>query len=403
MKKLLIISSIIFSIFLLALGAYYFLLKTNEKSASGKKVSIIDFFPFGKNGNTEQPEPKEEIPDQTDQLNDSFKERMRLISKDPVSGFTFIEKGDGLYIRYVEKGTGHIYDVSTFSDKKDKISNNTILNTQKVYFTNNGKSFVAQYLKDDNVIENKFITISGTSTETKLQVQNIDNSIESVSSGQNNGNLMYFSRKGVNSYVFISKFPKYENTQVWTDKIKHLNPQFLNDNLYLLTTKPNSQTEGYAYLVTNKGVVKKILGPSFGLTTKGDSFGEYVLFNNTYPGFNFISYNIKNNAFVYLSPGTFPEKCVFSLKNKKVAYCAVPTTTLNEKSLDNWYYGTEGFSDELWKYDVSTGVSEKLADLSEYTMKVTDIEEISIDKEENILLLKNKADGGSLWSFNINL
>jgi hypothetical protein len=168
MKKLLIISSIIFSIFLLALGAYYFLLKTNEKSASGKKVSIIDFFPFGKNNNTEQPEPKEEIPDQIEQTNDSFKERMRLISKDPVSGFTFIEKVDGLYIRYVEKGTGHIYDVSTFSDKKDKISNNTILNTQKVYFTNNGKSFVAQYLKDDNVIENKFLTISGYLTSNSL-------------------------------------------------------------------------------------------------------------------------------------------------------------------------------------------------------------------------------------------
>ncbi len=401
MKKILIISGIILTLLAISLGLYYFLIKSDEKTASGKKVSITDFFPFGQTENvvdTEKPifkpeEPEIEVED--------YKQKLRLISKDPVSGFTFVAKNDGLYIRYVEKGTGHIYDSSTFSEKKDRISNKTILNTQKVYFTNKGNSFVAQYLKDDDSVENSFISIlNSSSTESSLSVKTLSPLIESVSVGQNNGNLFYFIRRG-DSYGFISKAPDYKNTQIWTDKLKHLIPQFVNDNLITLTTKPNYQTFGYVYRLSAKGDFKKILGEVYGLTTNTDSLGENMLFNETLPEFNFYVLNFKANSIKTLYPKTFPEKCVFSIKEKDVVYCAVPEGNIESNSIDNWYFGTIGFVDEIWKYNIKENVSEKIISLKEESGKNIDIDEIHIDKDNLFLIFKNKADGGSLWSLNI--
>ncbi len=402
MKKLLIISGIILSLLAVTMALYFFLIKTGNNTLNGKKTSLTDFFPFGQENPTVEENNGFVENENTEIQNEDFKQKLRLISRDPVSGFTFVSKNDGLYIRYVEKGTGHIYDVSTFSEKRDRISNKTILNTQKVYFTNKGNSFVAQYLKDNNIVENNFIDIlNSSSTEDSILVKSLSPFIESVSSGQDNGNLFYFIRRGSDSFGFISKSPKYTNTQIWTDKLKQLIPQFINDNLITLTTKPNYLLFGYAYTLSPKGDFKQILGPVYGLTTKTDSFGEKMLFNETFPEFNLYSFDIKTDKVTLVSPKTFPEKCVFSLKEKNIAYCGVPEYKPEPDSLDNWYLGTIGFSDEIWKYDLKNNVSDNLINLSEQSGKVLDIDEIYIDKENNFLIFKNKSDGGSLWSFNL--
>lgn len=403
MKKLLIISAIILTLFIIALGAYYFILKTNEKSLNGNKISVTDFFPFGENNN--KPIITEtETGD--DFLNEdlSFKNRFRLISKEPVAGATFIEKNNEKFIRYINKGNGHIYDTSISSDQENKISNTTILNIQKVYFTNKGDSFVAQYLKEDDIIENNFINIisNGSTTEKELQVKILDPNIENLSVGQNNGNIFYFIRKGLNSFGFISKSPKYENSQIWTDKLKQLIPEFVTDNLFILTTKPESNSFGYSYKLSTKGDLELVLGQIYGLTVKADSIGDYLVFNSTQPSFAMYLYDIKNKTSKTLSPETFPEKCIFGLKDKKTLYCAVPETDLTPESLNDWYFGRVGYSDSIWKYDLKNNTSEKLADLNDLSGFVIDIDQIIIDKEDTTLILKNKADGGSLWSFKIN-
>lgn len=403
MKKLLIISGIILSLLAISLGLYYFIIKGDEKIIGGKKVSITDLFPFGNSDLTET-SIETPIENRTEEEQPvDFKEKVRLISSEPVSGFTFVEKDKNLFIRYIEKGTGHIYDVSTFDDKKDKISNKTILNTQKIYFTNKGNSFVVQYLKDDNTIENSFIDIKiSSSTESELNFKTLDKDIKNISSGQNNGNLFYFIVKGLNSFGFISKAPNYSNVQIWTDKIKEITPQFINDNLVILTTKPNSDSFGYSYALNSKGDMKQILGPIYGLTTKSDTYGENILFNSTAIDFSLYSLDTKTNKTILLSPQTFPEKCVFSLTKKKIAYCAVPSYRVIRNSLDNWYYGTVGFSDEIWKYDLNSNTSEKILTLSSEVGKVIDVDEIYIDKDDLFLIIRNKSDGGSLWSINLS-
>jgi hypothetical protein len=247
MKKTLIISFIILLIFAVALGLYYFLLQKNQTNTANLENRPVDYFPFENNtsgfstttaGQNQQPETK---------VLENFQKKLRLISDEPVSGMTFVESKEGDYIRYMEKATGHIYDVSTFDEKRERVSNQTIPQVQEVYFANNGNSFLARYIKESDSVENFYGNITGTSTDTKINGKIIDNTIKSISVSPSSKKIFYLDELLNKSYGFVQNPPKQDRLQVFNSKIKQFNVDFNSEDTVILTTKPNKDTLGYAY------------------------------------------------------------------------------------------------------------------------------------------------------------
>lgn len=412
-KKILTISAVILFIILLGM-AYYFLFyiknNPNNNTATGNTPEN-NFFPFGQNnpsgGATSTNSTGEP---NTPVTTESYTQKLRLITNEPVAGAKFLEDKTGVWIRYMEKATGHIYDVATFSNSINKISNTTIPQIYETLFTEKGTSFIARYVESDNeTIESTYGKIATISTSTPQNQASstkivsgtmLSSNINWLAVSPNGANIFYLQTSANGSTGILAKPNGSAKKQIWDSKIRSVLPQFLGENQILLTTKPNVSTNGYAYLVDAKtGSVKNILGNLPDLSTLANPSGASLLYY-TSAGGNLSVYTIAGANNTEITPTALPEKCVFDQSNKNIFYCAVPKNPLSFGSLDNWYLGLISFSDDIWKYDLNKGTSSMIENLKSDAGRDIDATNLQINSASSLLLFQSKSDG-SLWSLTI--
>jgi hypothetical protein len=401
-KKILIISSIILLIFALTLAGYYFLIQSNEKVSNGQNPSINDFFPFGSGPNDVSNSTTTDFKyDPLVQKTDDFTKKLRLISREPVAGNTFINNKNLEYIRYIEKATGHIYDVALASNDKVRISNTTIPQVFEAYFSDGGNGLITRYL-DNSFVNTYFSKINGFEPDQTLNAVAFTENIKSVSISPSQKNIFYIENKNNISFGLLQKPPSLDKKQVWVWRPTQINTQMLNDKDVLVFTKPNSDEPGFGYILdTNTGKMKNIFRNILGLTAKGDSLGNKILLYSTANTSGLYLYDIKNDTNTILTPTTFPEKCVFSPNTKStVIYCGVPKSSIFKTALDDWYMGSIAYSDDIWKYNISSSTAEKVLDLKDESGEDIDIYEPSIDSSGLNMTFRNKING-SLWNLNL--
>ena len=397
-KKILIISSLVLVIFIITLAGYYFLLQSETKMSQGEKPSFADFFPFGNNNepinqNTETNNTNNE--QNIDTNTNNFEKKLRLISKEPVSGFGFVENTNGSIIRYLEKATGHIYDAPTYSNNINRISNTTIPKIQEVYFTNNGKEILAQYQTDNNFIETFYASITSTSTEKALSGSILNGEVVNISVSPQ-GNIFYLENNQNGSIGSISTIKNRVRKNVWSFPLKDFYSDFIDENNVILTTKTSASTSGFTYTLNiNTGKLTPVLQNITGLTTKAGN-GNIVFSNEN----RFFHYSMKTNSQTEMSPKTFPDKCVFDKTKTDIFYCAVPKSNINRSVLDLWYMGMTELSDDIWVYNAEEDTSKRLVDLKEEAGENIDIDKMDINKNGDFLIFRNKING-NLWSLKV--
>src|SRR3989344_1096441 len=155
-KKLFIfILSLALVLIFVGLIGYYFLIQNNNGTTNGTTIGFRSFFPFGGTDNpvrtatTTKNEPT--VPPPTD-----YTKKLRLLSIEPVAGAGVLDiksatsTGVGTLVRYIEKATGHIFEVELFSPDQNRISNTTIPLVYNALWGSKNAYLVAQYLKDDD-------------------------------------------------------------------------------------------------------------------------------------------------------------------------------------------------------------------------------------------------------------
>src|SRR3989344_8709322 len=132
MKTSLKISILLLIVILL--GGAIFLFGTTER---GSKLlgPIYDFFPIPMGGDTDVPAPEGVPGEETSETdptpgNSSEEEGVSLayrqITDRQIVGYTIIPGSGGEKLRYLERGTGHIYDHALRSREESRVSNKTI-------------------------------------------------------------------------------------------------------------------------------------------------------------------------------------------------------------------------------------------------------------------------------------
>ncbi len=397
-RKIIIISTIVLVIFFISLAGYYFLIQTNEDASSGEPFSFRRFLPFGGETITpETPEVDPNIPTEEPQIN--FAVKLRKIWSEPVAGAFVYDTQEGSIIRLVERSTGHVYDVELFSPENRRISNTTI---PKVYNAEwmNKNSFAAQFLEDDNeTMETYMVTVNeptSTSTEGSSVGKVLNEDINSFAAGQNR--LFYLSLTSNLGEGFISNPTNTNVRKIWSSPLKELNLQDIGGNNVALSTKPYPNINGFLYLVnTTNGVFRRVLGNIPGLTALVSPDVLNVLILSQSNSNRFYIYNISNAQEMNVSPVTFPEKCVWSKKEVKTFFCAVPKNSINSSSLISWYLGSVSFNDSIWRYDSETGVGVSVDGLDKENI---DVIKPIFSTNERYLVFINKQDG-SLWSLDL--
>ncbi len=87
---------------------------------------------------------------------------IKRISHGPVAGATTVGtvRGVNLFVRYLEKGTGYIYDYRPIGGGEERISSKTIPRVLEAYFGNKGQTALLRYLDGEGVgVKNYLVRI----------------------------------------------------------------------------------------------------------------------------------------------------------------------------------------------------------------------------------------------------
>jgi hypothetical protein len=170
----------------------------------------------------------------------------------------------------------------------------------------------------------------------------------------------------------------------------------------VLFSKPSNLSLGSAYYLntTNSSYFKIPLDLN-GTVAKGNSDNSRILVsaiqNN---GLVTMVFDVKKSTLENLGVQTIADKCVWSLKDKNIVFCAVPQFLPNGSYPDDWYKGKISFNDNLWRIDVVSGETENIFDPELETGISMDMVKLSLNKEETVLLFTNKKDM-TVWSYRL--
>lgn len=416
MKKIIVILIGVVSITLVAFLGWYFLIGDGQEVPIGEIIKNSLPFGFGEDApglTTTTSTSSDNIVGEsfgTDKFGSPVNNLFR-ISDTPVAGAVVFTRNAETIVRYVNRATGHIYDVTLPKEvgpgpiEKIKITNNTLPKIYEAYFRPDGNAVLLRSLKDDSdVVENLSITLTppkATSSDTLYTISStpLRGDIGAVAVAGSGNTLFYVLRD--TSSVVTSAFDGTGAKTLLTSVFSNWRLAMAGNSL-VAYTKASASAAGYTYtLNTSSGALTKILGPLNGLVAISNNSGSRVLYsyvdnNRT----KLIAKNVQNNALSEISPATLAEKCVWSTKKVDILVCGTPTDELGHGEPDNWYRGVTHFSDRIWSFDTGTETAQVLAEPKESLGVDIDVMEPKLSPNENFLIFVNKTDL-SLWALRL--
>jgi hypothetical protein len=382
------------------LGVYFYNSKKSTTTNTGDTSFYQKFNPFGTS--TKVDNGGDSTPDTNivNQGGETSKETSRLhkLTDFAIAGAVFFEDTRDEKVvpslRYVERATGHVYQMYLDTKVTGKISNSTIPSVYEAIFDGKASSIIYRYLSSDNQSITSFLATLGGKTSSFLSsdILNI-----SLSPNKNKFFSIIENKNGVIGTV--KSFDETKTNQIFTSAFSEWLPQWVTEQNIYLTTKPSYLVDGVVFVLnTTNGTLSKIFGGVKGLTTLANSDGTLILYGaslETGPKLNI--FDIKNHTSVDLDKYGLPEKCIWS--NDKInVYCAVPNTVVGTQYPDSWYQGLTSFEDFFIKINTQTKEASTLAN----SVNETPVDAINLilNKNEDTLFFTNKKDY-TLWQLDL--
>ncbi len=391
-QKTLIILGIVVIILLLAVWVYLLFFNNTDQTEPG----FIDLpGNDGKDGGVVVPPPPiVESPDP-----DAPRPRLRQLTTKPVIGFAEVQATatDPIYVRYVETGTGHIYEIDLASSQETRISNYTIKDAAVAEFSPDGLAVAVRSRTDrrsNELLVGQINKSAETLETTTIKDEVFDFTMFSTSSigyttETKEGMTAYNYNLNSSSLVKMFNIPFYEAAVRFGE---------VSEASHVVYPKPSYALEGYLYTFT-KGKMERLPAQGFGLTAFNSP--NHIVYTRT----------LDNEAatFVYDKKtrerdGTalilLPEKCAVSLNEADTAWCAYGITKLPRAFPDDWYKGVFSFRDSIWKINLNTLEAEESVDTFAESGRPIDIDDMIAGDSGTALYFTNKYDN-TLWLYEL--
>lgn len=353
------------------------------------------FAKFGLGGEETSPvvNPVASTVDVSDRTETGATQKLKQLTTRPVAGAVFIASG----IRYVEQGTGHIYDIDLQSGKETLKSGTTITQATEALFSKD-----ASYVAITSYISTGKKTIIGTIQ----QGQNNSGSIEGVALplnatevafGSATGTINYILKNTLGSSGYAYDIKKEVSTQLFTIPLRDIHVLWGNP-LYVYTT-PTAQQKGSVYTVSKNNLVYVTEGGAGLVVFRYDD----GIVTTTLTKENKSFFAISNTSKITEQALPFiPEKCVQNPARQHHAYCTTPTESNKGAFPDDWYKGVISYSDVLWNMDITTGIASPLSEFLTESGREIDASSIGTNETGTYIWFINKNDN-TLWMFDTTL
>jgi len=297
-------------------------------------------------------------------------------------------------IRYMEKSTGHIYDVSPDGQNRLRLSNTTILKTFENFWSVKANKLIARYFEDSGSVKTFSFALGATSTISGIF---FPQTITEMAVSPSEDKIFYLVSTDGAFKGITANFENKNQASIFSSPFGEFNIIWPKSDIITLLTKPSAFVPGFFYSINSKtGKFDKIIGDILGLTARLSPDGTRVIYSQSKNNsFTTKIFNAQDKTSVDFELTTLPEKCVWSGLNKNIVYCAAPNDLPAADYPDDWYQGLVFFSDSVWQKDFSNGATKILIQETN-----ADIINPFLTKDESYLIFTNKTDN-TLWSLKI--
>lgn len=312
---------------------------------------------------------------------------LRQLTTRPIAGMTFIDENT---VRYMERGTGYIYDLPLNGGVEQQVSYTTNSKVTSAHFSSEGNRVIYETETatgqrvsvgaigkgDDGTGTLTGATLLAGAHDARWNDDGVSLSYLLTTTGGSEGRT-YHSIDQTDRVLFT--IPLREARPIW------------GSTTYLYTT-PSAFLQGYVYEVKN-GELDYIREGAPGLTAFAYQ-GGFATTEDAAGGT--ISYAYQNNTRYQLPLALFPEKC--TSRGEGVLLCASPSDLGDIDYPDTWYKGVVSLSDLLWHIDISGKEARLISNPQTETGRMIDVQMIVAHETEDQYLLLNKNDM-TLWLF----
>ena len=383
-QKIIIIVSVIILIILGLILAYFLYFRA---APTGEQGIFSQLFPAA--GEKEQPSDESVLIGKQEQ--EKIKRKLVQLTTIAVSGFKAMPNDR---VRYLEKATGHLYEIGGDGEERVRVSNTTIPKIFDVSWSTDADKAILSVFDDENV---KYFSaiFTGTSTQGMFLPSNIN--LGTYAPHQNR--FLYGATiNGRHSLMAVNP-DNTKQTKIYNTPFGDFSINWPAENTIGLLTRPSGTTEGYLYkLNLQTGVFSKIIGGLRGLETLWLPSGEKILISQTSAGGGEIISRVisTQGKEIALGPKTLASKCAWTATTTaSVIYCGVPLYFPAGVYPDDWYKGKISFDDRLVKINIALPEAEET--LAE---QIFDIEKIAVDQNDQFLYFIDKNDG-TLWGLKL--
>jgi hypothetical protein len=388
-KKILLIIGI-----LVIVGIAVFLIFTSGPALgpgeSRVGFSIRDYLPFGNSGSETVSTTTQTISAEENASNTATSgsgtlstgtPRLRKLSSEPVAGAVVFNPpaggGTTSIVRFVEKGTGNVYEARSDSLAIERLTNTTIPKIIRAFWLPNGSGFLAQTLDSESqIIETSFVKLnknaasstSETLTPFSTTIGKLPTDIKEITIKPDGSKIFYYTISGSYSNWFTANPDGTSATLVATHPLTEWMPKWTSGNTVIMQTKESSEVVSYNYSFdVSTRILKKIGAVETGISSQTN---------------------------------TLIEKCVQTKDKGTVFYCAVPNYLPDGNYPDVWYKGLVSTEDFIEKIDISNDIFYTTANLSSLSGEKIDVVDPELSPDESHLIFRNKIDG-YLWMLRI--
>lgn len=319
---------------------------------------------------------------------------LRQLTLRPAAGVFVPDETQPKHIRFVERGTGHIYEVDLNSGQETQVTKVTAPQVVEAYFSPDGMSVIMTSYANNTRSSNLMLLGHPTGVTDVTEIIPLPPNVDNFSF-QDDKAILYTSsdanhtqgyRYHIDSKTQVELFrvPLTQVRMVWGNGL---------DAAYLYT-KPSQYLEGFAYRVTGSTLNRLGTGER-GLT---------YLRNNNVELRTIADLKDMRSEFTWedgfaQTPVPFlPEKCAFVDSESKRFWCGGSILQVEPSFMELWYKGLKTSKDGLWSIDAETGDVALEADLSTQAGRDIDVQSLDTASGGFYVFFTNKIDG-TVWVY----
>jgi hypothetical protein len=303
-------------------------------------------------------------------------------------------------VRYVSRTSGYVYETKD-GGIPTQISNIYIPNIYEALFADNGKTALLRFLRDDQkTIATYSVPVPEENIDGSRTQKNgvyLPESISILSISPDTKNILRLTKEGSVSVLSSTTSLNTSRKELLRSPFNEWIISSNNQNIYL-QTKASGTTNGFLYsLDQTKKRLSRVLGNIQGLTTSVSPLGTYILYSeSTASSFNTKILTTKSGTVRNIGASILPEKCTWTKDENLI--CAGGGDIARATYPDDWYNGTQAFSDKLFRIYTISNTFDVLSTPTE--IEFFDMTNLQVNESIGVLYFVDKQTG-LLWQFTL--